>query len=38
MTESENVEHLSPKLVPYYKSKPFDHQLEGIEYGLNTNN
>lgn len=27
--------HYVPKLIPTYKSKPFKHQLEGIEFGLN---
>ena len=31
-----NVIHYYPKLVDTYKSKPFQHQLEGIEWGLNT--
>lgn len=32
----DNKNHFYPKLVAKYKSKPFKHQLEGIEFGLNT--
>lgn len=37
MQEDDNKEHYYPKLVDKYKSKPFKHQLEAIEYGLNNN-
>lgn len=36
--EDNNIEKLIPKNINNYRTKPFKHQLEGIEYGLNNNN
>ena len=35
--EEESKEHFYPKLNNIYRTKPFDYQLEGIEFGLNMN-
>lgn len=35
LAAEEETEHLVPVDVVNYKSKPFDHQMEGIEFGLN---
>lgn len=35
MDDCESRERVLPKLVGEYKTKPFEYQLEGIEYGLN---
>lgn len=36
-TEDKNIEHPIPKLIDKYKLKPFKHQVEAIEYGLQPN-
>lgn len=36
--EDSNKVHYYPKCQDQYKSKPFDHQMEAIEYALNVNN
>jgi len=37
LPKEENKEYFYPKLIYQYKTKPFEHQLEGIEFGLNKN-
>lgn len=35
MPEANDKDVIKPKLVDQYRTKPFDYQLEGIEFGLN---
>ena len=38
LMKDDGEEHFYPKLTDTYKTKPFQHQMEGIEWGLNLKN